>query len=191
MIRDDRSIVIIGLKHCGKSSVARILAKHLRRPHYDTDNLLEELYFAEQGKRLNFREIYAKLGKQRFDQLQMSVLKNFFDRQHSGGFWPRLPLLSLGGGAGDLPEVGHLLDGENCLVVLLEENPELLFERISATGLPSFLSDAEGPEEAFLKFCRLSEQRLVRYRDWAEFRILCRDRGQEEVALELLQRIER
>ncbi len=193
----NQSLVLIGLKHCGKSGVGRLLARELGRPCYDADFLLEELYHTRCSQRLGCREIYAKLGKSGFDHLQLETLQQFFAR-----FSMSASVLSLGGGAGDLDEVGQMLAGENCRVVLLEEELETLFERISAKGpdnLPPFLQSV-APETgaiettsfaaALAEFCRLGEARLRRYRSWADLCVQCCGRGRRELAIELQDLLE-
>ena len=38
-----KNIVLIGMPGCGKSTLGRLLAQHLKRPFYDADNVLEKL----------------------------------------------------------------------------------------------------------------------------------------------------
>ena len=174
-----QSIVIVGLKHCGKSSVGRLLAERLQRPYYDADGLLEQHYWARHRRYFGVREIYDQLGKEGFDQIQVQVLEEFF--AHYDLDVP--PILSLGGGAGDLDEIGRLL--ETCLVVLLEEELALLFQRIASGGLPPFLRAARNSEAAFAQFCELSAPRLQRYRAWADLILCCAQRKQPDLVAEL------
>lgn len=54
------TIILLGIKHCGKSTQGKLLAKHYGCPFYDTDDEITALA----GK--NPREIYANLGKEAF-----------------------------------------------------------------------------------------------------------------------------
>lgn len=48
-----KNIVLIGMPGCGKSTLGRLLAQHLKRPFYDADNVLEKL----EGKTI--KELFA------------------------------------------------------------------------------------------------------------------------------------
>ena len=180
----ERCIVLLGLKHSGKSSVGRLLAPGLHRRHYDADRLLEEHYFTLYRKRLGLRAIYTELGKSDFDRLQLKVLQDFLERG-PGTTDLAPPILSLGGGAGDLAELGQLLYDKNCFVILLDEQPSLLFQRILRSGLPPFLGNTATPQEAFSRFYKISGPRLRRYRLWSDLVCRCDQRSQEVIAREL------
>ena len=175
------AIVLVGLKHCGKSSVGLNLAWLLKCPFHDADHLLEEYYFLHYSckNRLTCREIYIKLGKQQFDPLQFETLQHFFANQkNNSGF-----VLALGGGAADVAGIESLL--QNCLVVLLQESLERLFARIVRRGLPPFLK-AANLEQSFAKFQKQSDARLQNYRRWADFSISCNGCESEEIAQQIL-----
>ena len=54
------SIILLGIKHCGKSTQGKLLAKHFDCPFFDTDDEITALT----GK--TPREIYAEQGKEAF-----------------------------------------------------------------------------------------------------------------------------
>lgn len=54
------SIILMGLKHCGKSTAARVISNILSIPAFDTDDVIFELY----GK--SPREIYSLQGQTSF-----------------------------------------------------------------------------------------------------------------------------
>ena len=180
-----KAIVLVGLKHSGKSSVGLSLAWLLKCPFYDADHLLEEYYFLHYRcqKKHTCREIYGRLGKQEFDQLQLQTVEHFFANQkHSGSLQF---VLALGGGAADIAEIGNLLHSQNCLIIFLQEQLERLFERIVRRGLPPFLK-ADSPEQSFAKFQEQSETRLQSYRHWANFSVWCNRNECEEIAQQIL-----
>ena len=55
-----QGIILLGIKHCGKSTLGRMLAGQLRCPFFDTDDLITEMT----GK--TPREIYQEEGEQAF-----------------------------------------------------------------------------------------------------------------------------
>ena len=54
------SIILMGIKHCGKSTQANLISKKLNLPSYDTDTVMEKL----SGK--SPREIYSQDGPEAF-----------------------------------------------------------------------------------------------------------------------------
>ena len=54
------SIILMGIKHCGKSTQAALISKKLNMPKYDTDDVVEKL----SGK--TPRELYVQDGKKAF-----------------------------------------------------------------------------------------------------------------------------
>ena len=54
------SIILMGIKHCGKSTQANLIAKKLNLPSYDTDTVMEKL----SGKKP--RELYVQDGQEEF-----------------------------------------------------------------------------------------------------------------------------
>ncbi len=59
-----KSIVLMGIKHCGKSTQAFLLANKLNLPTFDTDSVIEELY------KKTPREIYVQEGRDAFLQCE-------------------------------------------------------------------------------------------------------------------------
>mgnify|MGYP002623543650 FL=1 len=55
-----RSIILLGIKHCGKSTQGKLLSNHLGCPFFDTDDEVTKLT----GK--SPRELYIQLGKEAF-----------------------------------------------------------------------------------------------------------------------------
>lgn len=56
------SIVLMGIKHCGKSTQGKLLSKKLNLPFYDTDSVIEEM------NGLSCRQIYSQQGAEAFMQ---------------------------------------------------------------------------------------------------------------------------
>ena len=56
------SIILLGIKHCGKSTQGKLLAKYFNCPFFDTDDEIEVLtgksprqIYTEQGKEARFK----------------------------------------------------------------------------------------------------------------------------------------
>ena len=68
------SIILLGIKHCGKSTQGKLLAKHFSCPFFDTDDEVTALT----GK--SPREIYSELGKEAFIEAEKNACKNLVEK---------------------------------------------------------------------------------------------------------------
>lgn len=100
-----KNIALTGFMGVGKTTVAQLLAKRLKRTMIDTD---EEI---EKQMKLPTTEIFAKYGETTFRQKEKDVILHYC-KQHN-------LILSLGGGAFLQQEVRHACL-EHCSVVFLD-----------------------------------------------------------------------
>jgi len=142
------SIVIAGMKHCGKTTHGRALAAHWQCPFYDTDDLVSEAYAQRTGRRLTVREICAELEEGAFRRAEVETVERLY---HGLTGAPGRTVTALGGGlvmnAGIYPLIERL-----GVFVYLHVDPEFLFRRTMDTGLPAFLR-ADKPHAHFLEIC--------------------------------------
>jgi chorismate synthase len=131
-------IILTGPKGCGKTTLGAAVAKQLGIPFIETDSLLEELHEASCGKRMTCRHIYNERGEEYFRALEKRAIEEACSRD-----WC---LLSTGGGTFQDPDNRRLLR-EKSIMVLLRAPDDLLWERLSALGLPSFFSGDRGFEK--------------------------------------------
>lgn len=150
------SILLMGIKHSGKSSHARRLSDDLGCAFYDLDDLIESTYRADQL--LSCREIYNRHGKEYFFEIEAEaarVLRRTLLKQTA--------VAALGGGTGENTQaMGELSDAG--ILVYLRLSAETLFDRIMRKGLPAFLPE-DDPESAFRE---LYDRRHVRYMGYAD-----------------------
>lgn len=162
-------IVLMGIKHSGKTSLGKIAARTMNIPFMDLDHLLELQY--SKDRLYSFRELYIKLGERGFRKLETKAVKH-------------LPItgegiLSLGGGTIENNSAMRAVK-KGSLLVFLDVNEEILFERIKKNGFPSFLE--RDPEKLFhLLFIR----RKKLYSDIADITLKLENESLEE-ALQLL-----
>ncbi len=156
-----KSIVLGGMKHCGKSTHARLLAQKLHCDFLDTDVLLETLYADRNGERLSSREIYRQEGEEFFRRLEAEVIHILATENRLR----KRRVIALGGGV----PANRFLDVEELkslgVFVYLAIDSDTAFERVLAKGLPPFLQDKEDPRTAFAE---LYAQRDKFYRNYAE-----------------------
>lgn len=74
-----KSLVLMGIKHCGKSTQGRLLAKKLSLPFFDTDTLIEEAT----GK--SPRQIYNESGADAFKDAEYEACKKLADELSAKG----------------------------------------------------------------------------------------------------------
>lgn len=120
-------IILFGFKGVGKTFIGRILAKRLKIPFYDLDEIIEEIFFQQYEKRLKVSEIYVFLGDQEFRILETIALKSI-DLDLMG-------ILSLGGGTLTIERNLHVVENKAFLIFL-----DSCFENIKSRikHLPKF-----------------------------------------------------
>ncbi len=154
-----RSIVLAGMKHCGKSTLGALLARRYHAELVDTDRVLEERFQAENGRKLTTREIFLELGPEAFRRFEAAAVALLAKEQAP----PRI--VALGGGvpanAFVNPEELRSLGFQ----VYLAIRPELAYSRVIRRGLPPFLAGAADP---FAEFCRIHREREPYYLKFAD-----------------------
>lgn len=134
-----RSLILIGFKACGKTSVGRLLAEKRQAPFIDTDRVLEDYYGssdqASQGMRC--AQIYHALGAQRFRSLEKKVIADLQLQESS--------IIATGGGVVLDPDNMALLH-QLGRVIYLSASYATLLSRLKAGPRPAFMQadlDAE------------------------------------------------
>jgi shikimate kinase len=175
-------LVFCGMKHCGKTTHGRNIAKHLGWNFIDTDDLIPQRYAAEHGKELSVRRIYHKLGETVFREMEAEIIEDLLREKSDEE--PRV--ISLGGGLPTNDHVAPLL-AELGLFVYIKTTPDELLRRILRKGLPPFL-DLDDPRGSFL---RLYNKREPYYLKHADLIIELPAKGTVQENLQLvIQRIE-
>lgn len=174
-----KAVLLTGMKHCGKSSTARLIASHFTRPFIDIDDKAEELYFAATGERLSSREIYKRFGRNMFMTYELKA-SELVSRKADRG----VLVAAAGGGICDNDRALEILK-DNFIFIYIEEIAELLYERIIKKGVPAFLSD-QNPYDDFLK---LYSKRSTIYEKLCNIHISGGGRSTKAVADEIIERL--
>ena len=151
------NIVIMGMKHSGKTTHGKLIAEKAGESFIDTDHLIEEIYFSETGRHLTCREIYLEEGDVVFRKMEHDSLHAIEKRLKSG----EKAVISLGGGLVANPELEEIMSRIG-IVVYLQVPYDILFSRIMANGTPPFLDTAD-PYETFLQICKEREPYYFKY----------------------------
>ncbi len=136
------NIVLVGMKHCGKSTQGRLLAEKLNWRFADADNEIERLH----GEGLRCRQIYQKIGADAFRRLEARAVSGLLNSDGPD------TVCALGGGAVSNPFMPAAWR-ERGLVVYLKASPLVMYSRVAAGGLPPFLAGADDPAKAFSALC--------------------------------------
>ena len=113
--RESQPIFLVGVKHTGKSHVARLVAGGMNRGLIDIDEKIEQMYAVQSGERLVVRDIYRHDDGQIFRRLETEACSR-------AARSPEPVVVATGGGVCDNSEaIAELRSG---LIVALEADPE-------------------------------------------------------------------
>ena len=166
-------IILMGIKHSGKTSLGKLAADHFNIPFMDLDNLLEKEY--SKDRKFNFREIYNILGQTGFKELETAA----------AGKIPmsKKGILALGGGTIDNPDAINFMYKSDTRI-FLDTKEHILFKRIKKNGFPSFLE--KSPKKLFSE---LYYRRRLLYKNFATITIEFSDEKPKEMLEILLKNI--
>lgn len=157
------NVILIGMKHCGKTTLGSALAARWTCAFYDVDRMIEEYNERETGKRLAVREIFSTGGEDRFRELEARAVCDLFivlgDDKGSR-------VVAVGGRTALNKRVDALLRAMG-RVVYLEVSPEEMFARVKRSGLPAFV-DENDPENHFME---LYKERAPHYQRLAHLTV--------------------
>lgn len=169
------SVVLIGFKGCGKSTIGPLLAEKMGFSFHDLDHLIEQRHFEETGERLGFREVFRARGEDSFRAMENQLLREQLGRKDL--------VLALGGGTPMAPDAGSLL-APRCVVYLRVSENEII-ERVRADGWPAYIENEADPEEALRL---LFKKRVPRYEELAKL-VVENTRAPEAVVAAILPEI--
>lgn len=167
-------IVLMGIKHSGKTILGKMTAKALNLPFLDLDDLLEEQY--SKDRLFSFRELYMKLGETGFRELEIKAI-NSISMNKEG-------ILALGGGTIENIRAMERVK-KAALLVFLDTEEEVLYKRIKKNGFPSFLE--KSPEKLFHE---LFIKRRTLYSETANITLELTNESPGEVLHLLIKKIE-
>lgn len=127
--------VICGIKHSGKSTCGKLAAEMIGLPFRDLDTEIERLYREHYGTAARCREIYTEHGAAAFRRLETEAAAAVAAQKPA--------VTAAGGGLCDNPQAWHILKEAGAFFIYLDEPEERLFARITAGGLPPFLSGGD------------------------------------------------
>jgi len=180
-------VLLLGLKHSGKSSLGQAAAEKLGTRFFDLDEVAAELLKArgqslpEEETPKAIRRYYEQTGRDAFRALERAAAVVVA----RSAVAERSVICALGGGTPENDAAYRLLQ-PGSRAIYLRERPEILFERIVAGGVPPFL-EGEDPWQAF---STLAKRRDALYQNLADMVFELEGRSIEDLLPNLIQRIE-
>jgi shikimate kinase len=156
-------ITLIGMKHCGKSTLGAALAQHWHCAFHDLDRVIEELATTQSGKSESVREIFARKGAAAFAEWESRAVRHLHQQLKDH---VKTAVIAVGGRTALNQDVSHLLT-ELGTVVYLEVDVAECFARVQRRGLPPFL-DPQNPERHFRE---LFAERAPHYQHLAQLTV--------------------
>ena len=167
------SIILIGMKSSGKTTIGKIVAKKLGLRFTDVDAEVERRYFEETGEELPFREIFKKHGKDRFREMEIAALQELSTMQKE-----RPVVLATGGGL-PLAEENRPVLRNMGTVVFLDIAQEVLLPRIIRGGIPAFFPYPDDPARSLAEL--LAVRRPI-YGELAHVTVACHGEAPDDIA---------
>ena len=165
-----KNIALIGFMGSGKTTLAGILAEKL---HYQLREIDEDIVRVSDYASVN--EIFDKKGEGYFRELEKKVIADAM--KHSK------QLISCGGGVVSSDEIMELLK-ENAVVVFLHADFKTVTQRLRDTSSRPLFRDME-------KAMALYAKRVPLYEKYADIKIETDHNSPEEVAKEIMKRLEK
>ena len=162
----EKNLFLIGFMGCGKSTMARLLAKKTGKKLIEMDETIE----AEAGISIN--EIFAKYGETYFRDLETDLIRRIAKEGNA--------IVSCGGGA-VLREENISVMRENGKIVYLSATPQTIYDHIHEQTNRPLLNGNMNVEY----IGQLMEKRLPIYEKAADVTV-CVDEKEKNTILELI-----
>ncbi len=167
MKTEKKNIFLVGPMGAGKTSVARALARHLRKDCYDSDEEIEN----KTGVSLSW--IFDLEGMDGYRQREMRIIDELSKLENI--------VLSTGGGCIETPQVREILQKRG-IVIYMEVSLETQLNRLKRDKRRPQLQ-GENPQEVLI---RLWEEREPIYENVADFEVATDKRSVRDVCDDIL-----
>lgn len=119
-----RRICLIGFMGAGKTTVGKVLARHLKRQFFDLDELIER------QEQRSIAAIFELSGERVFRAMESAALTKLLERSEDDY------IVALGGGAFVQPQNRRMLEQAGAVTILLSAPLEELERRCKTQGTP-------------------------------------------------------
>lgn len=167
-MQKNRAIVLIGVKHCGKSTLGKAISEKVGVPFVDVDDEIQIVT----GK--SPREVYQAGGPQKFMEAETFACKNISEKFKNQGI-----VIATGGGICDNPEAMNLLVSLGPMV-MINASIKLIVDRVfnkvtlnqngTWEGLPAYVlrKNPLTVDEAKEIFKEIMTERIENYKKLAD-----------------------
>ncbi|MGI5892592.1 MAG: shikimate kinase [Bacillota bacterium] len=166
-----KNIVLIGFMGSGKTVIGRAVSRLTDYEFVDTDGEIEKV------TGLTINQIFKKYGQRRFRSEEELVLKKLLNRES---------LVIAAGGNIDLESDNLELLKESGFFVLLEANPEVLYQRLCRKNTRPLI----GKRPTMDRINELLNERREHYEELADFRLDTSEVSVEEAAEMIVKNFE-
>ena len=170
------TIILIGMKNSGKTTVGQALAQHLDIPFLDTDRLIEDYYNNKHHQHCAVHDIYLDHGEEYFRKCEQRVITALKPAQDS--------VIATGGGSILKQQNLEHLEQLGQLVYLYIDSKQLL-NRIQLGPLPAYVD----PTAVNISICEHFNDREDLYRTWADTIIDTRDKSIDKIVTEICDEV--
>ncbi len=174
------SVLLIGMKGCGKTTIGSLLAETLRVPFIDADTEIERMHRKEKGEMLTFRQIFQRYGATYFHALDTRTL------QHIARTFGKRDFVFACGGRTPLREENQEILARMGTNLFLNVDGTVLLKRILAQSMPAFFPYQDDPERSLHE---LLMQRVPVYKRLADLTIDIGEETAEEVVHTILREL--
>lgn len=188
-----KSLILLGIKHCGKSTQAKSLATFFNTEFFDTDNLLF------QATNKTARQVYNEYGKEKFLQEEKNICNQLNSKMKNSPL-----IISTGGGICENPDALNLLK-ENSLFIYLQIEEEIVINRILSktkikndketildlSSLPSFIAkkNPHTINDVRTFFHTIYQERSKKYEKISDITINQKDLSVQEITNLIIQKL--
>lgn len=143
---NNKTLFIIGLPGCGKTSLSKILAKKLNYDFYDMDLIIEK------KEKMKITEIFTKYGEKYFREKESELLEELSELNNV--------VISTGGGI-VLAKKNRDIMKEKGITIFINRKPDIILNNIDVAQRPLLAKDKN-------KLIELSKDRDPLYRESAD-----------------------
>lgn len=188
---NEKSIILIGIKHCGKSTQAKALAEHYNCKTYDTDDVIQEL------TKKSPREIYNTEGRDSFisaEKTACQYLSSIISKERT--------VIATGGGLAENEEAVRALS-HNSIFVYLYIDEKTACDRIiseaeisddkilNQSSLPSYIAkkNPHTTDDVRNIFHTFYTERTSKYEMLCDIKIDQKNNSIEKITKEIISQI--
>lgn len=189
---NEKSIILIGIKHCGKSTQAKALAQHYNCKTYDTDDVIKEL------TNKSPREIYNSEGRDSFisaEKTACQYLSSIISKERT--------VIATGGGLAENEEAARALSSNSIFVYLYIDEKTACDRIISEaktegnkiadqSSLPSYIAkkNPHTTDDVRNIFHTFYEERTSKYEMLCDIKINQKNNSIEKITNEIISKVD-